>query len=373
MNRFLLNLSLVVALLITLIPFEGIAQTTYNFQHDNIEREYIFYQPADLEPNAPLVFVLHGYTSSAEIIMGYCEMNAVADENGFAVCYPRGTVAPTTGQPHWNANLTISTVDDIGFLANLATYLQSTFSLNPDHTFTCGMSNGGFMSYTLACERPDVFKAIASVTGTMSGYDWNNCDPSTVVPVFQISGVDDDVVPIDGSITTQGGWGGAPGLSAVTEFWVNKNQCTALTTSSTNVFRNTNQSYHTGGTNGNEVWQYLISNWGHSWPGSWSQTGIHASEEIWRFFQKVINGPTLNTAELSQTSIVEIYPNPGTSFIQIERKDLTQMDFELLSIEGKKLKRGILNHGNNRINISNLPKGIYILTLDGSPFKVLKE
>ena len=86
-------------------------------------------------------------------------------------------------------------MDDIGFLSELAGHLQVEYDLNPDHTFVCGMSNGGFMSYTLACDRPDVFKAIASVTGTMSGFDWNNCDPDEPVPVLQIAGADDNIVP----------------------------------------------------------------------------------------------------------------------------------------------------------------------------------
>ncbi len=56
------------------------------------------------------------------------------------------------------------------------------------------------MRYTLACEKPDTFKAIGSVNGTMSGYDWDNCSPNKV-PVLRISVNHDYVVPIDGSIS----------------------------------------------------------------------------------------------------------------------------------------------------------------------------
>ena len=60
------------------------------FEFDKIEREFILYIPENLEDNASLVFVLLGYTGSAIDIMNYSGMNTVADENGFAVCYPQG-------------------------------------------------------------------------------------------------------------------------------------------------------------------------------------------------------------------------------------------------------------------------------------------
>tara|TARA_B100000029_G_scaffold151839_1_gene146925 strand:- start:14857 stop:15687 length:831 start_codon:yes stop_codon:yes gene_type:complete len=249
----------------------------------NKEREYILYKPESLQKNAPLVFVLHGYTSSAETIQLYSQMNKIADEHEFAVCYPKGT-KDNNGISHWNAQLTISDTDDIKFLSELAQTLQDIHSLDPERTFVCGMSNGGFMSYTLACEAPEIFKAIASVTGTMSGRTWENCDPSIAVPIFQISGVEDEVVPIDGSMNIFGGWGGAPSMDEVINFWVNQNNCTSTDT----VFfsENTEAYYNKNCVGANEVWYYKINNWGHEWPTEKSETGTVASKAIWEFFSK---------------------------------------------------------------------------------------
>ena len=58
-----------------------------NFNFDGIERQYLLYLPENLPNNAPLVFVLHGYTGNAQGIMEYSGMNEVAELNGFAVCY----------------------------------------------------------------------------------------------------------------------------------------------------------------------------------------------------------------------------------------------------------------------------------------------
>ena len=106
-----------------------------------------------------------------------------------------------------NFSSNMTNVDDIGFLSSLANFLQSEYNLDPNKTFSCGMSNGGYMSWTLACNAPEVFKAIASVTGTMSGNDWAECNPSSFIPVMQISGTSDNIVPIDGNEEEE--WGGA--------------------------------------------------------------------------------------------------------------------------------------------------------------------
>jgi len=257
------------------------------FDHDGVTRQYILYLPDNLPENAPLVFVLHGYIFNAPGIMASTGMNHVADKNGFAVCYPQGTL-DEGGKTHWNARFNISKTDDIGFLTELAQYLQSEYNLNPQRTYICGHSNGGFMSYTLACEAPDVFNAIASVAGTMSGYTWNNRNISEPIPILQIHGLDDKIIPINGSLNSSGGWGGAPHMDTIIEFWVNLNNCS--TSEYVSISSNTNAYYYTDGIGGNEVWYYKIANWGHGWPIYNSEKpdynpGINASEVIWEFFE----------------------------------------------------------------------------------------
>ena len=42
-----------------LLPFLGIAQQSFNFNHNGTSREYIYYSPNNIDMNAPLVFVAH--------------------------------------------------------------------------------------------------------------------------------------------------------------------------------------------------------------------------------------------------------------------------------------------------------------------------
>ena len=263
------------------------------FDHNGVNRLYTLYKPDNLKEKAPLVFVLHGYTSNSTNIMNYSRMNDIADQNGFMVCYPQGTTNIYTGQTHWNANLKeMSSVTDSEFLTDLAKKLQAEFNLSEKNTFACGMSNGGFMSYTLGCERSDTFKAIASITGTMSGYDWNNCNPNKV-PVLQISGTNDMVVPMDGSMSSAGGWGGAPKIQDIMNYWGDINECTQTQTQNLPDSNKTDNSYvsiekKVDCFNNNQVWFYTVYGGAHTWPGAWGNMDINASEEIWDFFNRYI-------------------------------------------------------------------------------------
>lgn len=251
------------------------------FMHNNVKREYLLHVPQDLPDNSPLVFVLHGYRADAR---DYVElgMNRLADANGFVVCYPQGA-DDLEGIPHWNARLKISKTDDIGFLSALASELQTQHSLNESKTFVCGISNGGFMSYTLVAENPDVFKAAASVIGTMSGHTWEHRNVIRPVPILQVSGLDDEVIPYDGSMSKAGGWGGAPNQDVMMEFWRKLNE--TKTEEVIKISNNTTAHHYKDGVNGNEVWHYQIKEFGHRIPGE-PEMGTSVAEVIWEFFSK---------------------------------------------------------------------------------------
>ncbi len=264
--------------------FNPVTGKNLTFEHAGLTRSYHLYTPDNLPANAPLIFVLHGYTSNNDKSYDY-GFNEIADTAGFAVCYPLGAKDDLVLFNHWNAKLNISSVNDIGFLTELAQYLQSEHGFNIDRTFCCGFSNGGFMSYTLGCESPNVFKAIAPVSGLMSGYTWDNRNIASAIPVLHIHGTDDGVIPTDGSMPTAGGWGGAPPVAEIVDYWADLNNCTAPET--VIISANTTAHYHRNGTGGNEVWYYSITNHGHTWPGTlFDDTGIEACKVIWEFFSK---------------------------------------------------------------------------------------
>ena len=65
-----------------------------------------------------------------------------------------------------------------------------------------------------------------------------------------------------------------------------------------------------------------------------------------------------------------IYPNPvsNTLFVQTAGKQI----YSLFDITGHKMKSANIN-GKTKINMNNLPKGVYILNIDGRNYKVVKN
>ena len=287
-------------LVILLFPLIIFSQS-FLFNWDGQEREYFLYIPESLQEDAPLVFVLHGYTDSGQ---GWVDIfQSFADDYGFVVCAPSGLV-DNYGNTHWNANFStsITTVDDLGFLSNLAVYLQGEFDLDPNKTFACGHSNGGFMSWSLACNASNIFKAVASVTGTMSSNDWDQCNPSFNVPVMQISGTYDDVIPMDGSLGSWGlGWGSTPDIYSVFDFWSNISGCTYNETTNwqfDNYYDYTLTSYYGNCFNNTlDSRLYVFNEMGHVWPSNTFDNNEYvpdlAAELIWNFFMQIVGQPII--------------------------------------------------------------------------------
>ena len=80
--------------------------------------------------------------------------------------------------------------------------MAAVYDIDKSRIYSTGMSNGGYMSYLLACGSTDKFAAIASVTGSMTTDTFDNCAPSRPISTLQIHGELDGTVPIDGSLGT---------------------------------------------------------------------------------------------------------------------------------------------------------------------------
>lgn len=281
--------------LISLLTQEIIAQFT-DFEHNGLTRQYIYYEPENLNEQMPLVFVMHGYTGDANSIRNYSEMNQFAEQYGFAVCYPRGTV-DAGGNRFWNVGYAFhpnETVDDVGFLTQLAQYLQQSNGLNPDYTFATGMSNGGEMCYMLACQGYDTFKAVAPVAGMILQDILDDCDAAPAIPVFEIHGSQDGVTPLAGDPDNNDGWGSYPSIADTIDYFVEKNNCTTLVEGTVPNTDTSDGSFivsekYIYGINQNEVWYYKVVGGGHDWPGSGGNMDIEAGEQAWLFFQNYID------------------------------------------------------------------------------------
>lgn len=256
-----------------------------------IVRDYIYYHPSDAPDNCPIVFVCHGYTGTAEGIRGYSQFNEVADEFGFAVCYPQG-IEDSSGNTFFNVDYDFQnneTVDDVAFLLDLNTHLQSNNSLNPERVYCTGLSNGGDFCYLLACEAGDTFSAVAPVAGFFKQSIIDNCTLPYPVSVLEIHGTNDNVTYYNGDPNNNDNWGAYPSIPDAIDFLVINQDLELL-----EEYDAPNINTNDGSTvsikkyghldNCLNVWLYTVNGGGHDWPGAWGNMDIDSSREIWNFF-----------------------------------------------------------------------------------------
>jgi polyhydroxybutyrate depolymerase len=306
-----------------------VASGQYDLQSGALVRSYLLHVPKQLTQPAPLVIVMHGYTGSADSIMSYSGMNEVADDEGFVVVYPQGTV-DQKGNAFFNVGYEFhsgSSVDDLQFIRDLVAHLQGELALNPDKVFATGMSNGADMSYLLACQASDLIRAAAPIAGIMMKETFETCSPSRPLPIFEVHGTKDEVSLFAGDMENSGGWGAYMDLPATIALWVALNELT-LTQSSKLPNTAVNDGSHIvfdrywSESNDNEVWFYKVVDGGHHWPGvqldwwrnplAWwyfrnANQDVGTSRVVWSFFKTMSDGvaSTLPSTEYSRSKISE--------------------------------------------------------------------
>jgi polyhydroxybutyrate depolymerase len=91
-------------------------------------------------------------------------------------------------------------VDDIGFISAVVDTLVKEGVADRARVFVTGISRGALMTWTLACERADLFAAVAPISSAMTETQQSNCHPSRPVPVIAVDGTDDTTQFYDGFI-----------------------------------------------------------------------------------------------------------------------------------------------------------------------------
>ena len=332
-----------------------------------IPRNYRLYIPAAYTGSSarPLIINMHGYTSSAIAQQYYTNFMPIADTANFLMVYPNGTLL--NGQPFWNAGMVSGGVDDIQFISNLIDTLLSQYYIDANCVYSTGMSNGGFMSYTLACALNTKITAIASVTGSMVTPQYNSCVPNRTVPVMEIHGTADATVPYLGagaSSTTPA----TVNIDTLVNYWVNNNYCntspvhTFLPDINTTDGCTAEHFVYSGGNNNSSVELYKINGGGHTWPGAIFNIGVtnldfNASEKIWLFFRKYKLNQFVGINELATASAISIYPNPTYDLITIKGEGVIKVS--IVDVTGKI----VLESKQKQIDISSLAKGIYWVVL----------
>ncbi|NQX92800.1 MAG: hypothetical protein HRT74_11880 [Flavobacteriales bacterium] len=337
-------------LIVVSVALKSNAQETFFVNHDGLDREYTLYQPLGDGP-FPLVFCLHGYTNNATFQMEYSAFNEVADQEGFMVIYPQGT-NDDLGIPFWNAWMAEDSADDVGFIDYLIDLAIENHDADASKIYSCGFSNGGIMSYTLACELSHRIAAVASVAGTMNAEVIEDCDLDQPFPVMHIHGDLDLVVPIDGNelgdITD---FGVLISAEETLTFWNDLNNAepgvtTDIPNESILDFCTAEYTSYSWG-DGKENAFILVEGGGHTWPGGFplvvvgnTNQDFSASEEIWEFFsQYELEGDVVGIQDYREIEPEEIVAYYSLNGQVLKESELSGFYVALLKNGKRKLYR----------------------------------
>ena len=262
-------------------------------------RAYYVHLPLGAKPAqpAPLVVVFHGGGGNARNAERMSGMSAKADREHFIVAYPDGSGRLGHALLTWNTWTCCGyaldeNVDDSAFVRAMVEAIEREYAIDRSRIYATGLSNGGMMTYRVACDLSDIFAAVAPVAGAL---DTDDCRPTSPVSVIAFHGTADHHVPYEG---------GAPTanvdrhhrvdkpVSFAVGFWTGRNGCAGTPTREKRGHV-IHESYPCPDGLGVEL--YAIEGQGHAWPGG--EKGlrggnvdaptreISATDLMWDFFK----------------------------------------------------------------------------------------
>jgi polyhydroxybutyrate depolymerase len=278
-------------------------QTKVTITSGGGERWFLQHVPAKQGP-LPLVVDFHGYSEGADIHSKLSDLGTYGDEQGFVTISPEGTGSPV----RWDVGLRSA---DLTFARDLLDDAEQTLCLDTNRVFVTGLSNGAFMTSSVACALADRVAAVAPVAGIR---DPEGCTPSRHVPILAIHGTADTFVTYDGGLGESaldlpapdgsgrtlrdvgaGTQPKGPSIPEITAAWARRDGCGAEPTTAKVTADVDRLRYPCP--KGTEVELYRVTGGGHAWPGSplgpalekvvgRTTTSISANAVIWQFFQR---------------------------------------------------------------------------------------
>ncbi|MBC7850426.1 MAG: phospholipase [Chitinophagaceae bacterium] len=266
---------------------------------DGLTRTYTVNLPPDYydHDSYSLVLAFHGGGGDAVQFESTSRLSEKANSSKFIVVYPNGVKSdgPLKAQT-WNAGgccdyAVQQNINDVKFVSMLIDKLTTSFKINSKKVYATGHSNGGMLSYRLACELSNKIAAIAPNGCTM--VVTQPCSALRAVSVLHMHSVNDSRVPYTGGEGAGVVDAYLPPLDSVLNVWSLKNSCNVQA----QVLTNNAQFLHSKWSDCNQntsIEYYLTQDGGHGWPGGLPggansdipSTYINANDLLWAFFQK---------------------------------------------------------------------------------------
>ncbi len=126
-------------------------------------RHYQVFVPASYDPQVPLrlIFTFHGLGGNGDQIRSYLSLETESAGQALIV-YPDGRVVPNIGRTGWEEA-------DLSFFDVMLSELSRDYCVDLGRVFATGHSFGGYMTNLVGCQRGDIVRAVAPVSGGTIG------------------------------------------------------------------------------------------------------------------------------------------------------------------------------------------------------------
>lgn len=347
---------------------------TSTIVHDGLNRTYTVRLPSSYNSAQPLplVIAMHGGFGSGIQLESQSRLTLKAESEGFIVVYPDGTQGGVLNYRTWNAGWccgpsVTNNVDDVGFIGAMLDELIAQYAVDTLRIYATGMSNGGFMSYRLACEMPHRIAAIAPVAASMG---MALCEPSRPVPVMAIHSYQDESVPYLGGVGSGvSGHYNSP-LDSVLNAWATHSECAVRNDTVTHDALYTHVRWHECDC-GHEMELYITQDGGHSWAGGGQgtaigdppSTAVSANDLMWEFFQRYSLACPLSTgtSALPAPRAPLLHADPSSGLLWLVGPD--DHELSLYDMSGRRVMASTPVHAQDPVQVSHLPRGVYLWEL----------
>jgi polyhydroxybutyrate depolymerase len=235
----------------------------------------VLHVPHGLRPGAPLVLALPGAGQTARDFAEYTGYSRLADAEHFTVAY----ATATGSRPLWNITDNVpGKPDDVAYLREVIPAVVRAVCADSNRVGVTGVSNGGGMSARMACDAADLVAAAAPVAGGYGALP--DCHPSRPVPVLEIHGTSDEVVPYEGKEDQPRG-----AVRAFLSQWRRLDGC-AATADRHQAAREVVELRWPRCADGSEVVHDRVEGAPHGWPGEDDLGGaatFSATRRTWEF------------------------------------------------------------------------------------------
>jgi polyhydroxybutyrate depolymerase len=268
-----------------------VTATLHTLAFGGTDRTYRSYVPPGPPGRWPLVVVLHGRGQSARTAITQTGFLPLAQHRKAVLIYPDGL-----GRS-WNAGngccgiAATRKVPDAGFIEAAVADALRALPIDPGRVYLVGYSNGGKLGYSLACQRPALFAAVA----TYGSVPLAACPAGTPpVPALLAAGVRDTILPFAGAPRARPP---LPSDRAALAWLRTQNRCVGAPVTGTEG-RAATQRWD-GCAAGSDVESVVYPGVGHTWPTAATVGTPALADLMWAFLSTHRSAPRL--AELAAT------------------------------------------------------------------------